>query len=115
MKIDTLLSKMRLFKGAVTYDCKHIYVLIFFINNNRSYPITSFKQKWGKPSESLSAEEKYSQPLQIKDDFKAKSKLSPVRISPYKLDLSHFINKKNSPLKTYFEYKHANKNRLFVR
>ena len=89
--------------------------MIFFINNNRSYSITSFKPKWGEPSESLSAVEKYSQLLQTKDGFKAKRNLSPVRISPYKLNLSHFINKKNSLLKKYFEYKHAEKNRLFVR
>ncbi|KAL7292664.1 hypothetical protein TKK_0013790 [Trichogramma kaykai] len=101
--------------AGITSDCKHIYATIYFINNHRSLSKTSFDQTWGKPSEKKAAQEKYAQPMIVKDHYNEKRKLYlNSEIIPYSPSLSDVIHT-DSALKRYLEYKSINKNNLFIK
>lgn len=59
-------------------QCKHIYAVIHYINNDRSTSKTSEEQKWGKPSPNQLGKQMYSKGVQVSQLFPLKSEKRDV-------------------------------------
>ena len=74
-------------------DCKHLYALIYFINNDISPSKTSFEQEWGKSSARQLGKEQYSKPLLISSIYVKKKKKNKInRINPCPIAYSDVAN-----------------------